>query len=85
MNNTQLIVIDYDDNHNKVQVGDVVSTTTSSFDYNGVTDSFDNAVNNSVTVKAVKIGDDYTDYDVDKCRTGGQYGFDYYRVLAIIG
>lgn len=81
----ELIDVCYNSEMDELCVGDIVSTTTSSFDYNSVTDCFDNSIDTIVTVEAVKTGEDYTNYNHSKCRTGGEYGFDYYKVIRIIG
>ena len=82
--NYTIITVDYNNQHDQVQVNDVVSTTTSSFDYNGVNHCFDNDINDSVTVKAVHVDDDYSDFVQGKASTGGCYGYDYYRVIEIL-
>lgn len=66
-----------------VQIGDVVSTTTSSFDYNGITHEFDNEAAESTIVIAILIESDYSQYEPGKHTDGGAYGFDYYKVVGI--
>lgn len=83
MSEFELIEVHYNKEHDTLNVGDTISTTTSSFEYNNVTGWFD-STDTSVMVKAVKTGKDYTDYDSNRCRTGGCYGYDYYEVIEII-
>ena len=67
-----------------IQVGDIVATTTSEFDYNGITHCFDKEAIEYTTIRGVKVDSDYSEYDVAKCRNGGCYGFDFYEVTAVI-
>ena len=69
----------------KIEIGDVVATTTSEFDYNGITHCFDQEATSYTRVTAIKVSEDYSDYHPDKCRNGGAYGFDYYEVTDIEG
>ena len=85
MSEVLLIDVCYNNEIDTLNVGDTVSTTTSCFDYNGVTDCFDNNINTMVTVKAIKTGEDYTNYNPRFSRTGGEYGYDYYKVIEILG
>lgn len=66
-----------------VKSGDVVSTTTSEFNYNSLTHCFDDDCNSRTVVIAEHIGEDYTDYDVRRCNNGGCYGYDYFKVISI--
>ena len=64
-----------------IENGDVVSTTTSEFAYNGVSGVFDNEATECTTVVAEHIGYNYDEFNLDKCRNGGCYGFDYFKVI----
>ena len=70
--------------YQEVSVGDIVATTTSEFDYNGITHNFDKEATEFTTIIAEHINEDYSEYDVDKCRNGGCYGYDFYKVLSIV-
>lgn len=61
--------------------GDVVATTTSEFDYNGLTHCFDNEATEHTTVLAVKVDEDYSAFEAEKSCNGGSYGFNYYKVI----
>lgn len=67
----------------KIEIGDVVATTTSEFDYNGVTHCFDQEATSYTTVTAIGVESDYSDYIQGKHNNGGHYGFDYYEVIDI--
>lgn len=66
------------------EVGDVVETTTSEFEFNNLTGRFENNLTWLGEVKAKKIGDDYSNFDIRKCCNGGSYGFDYFEIVEII-
>lgn len=68
----------------KIEIGDIVATTTSEFNYNGITQTFDNEATDYTTVKAVKVGYDYDNYVAEKSCNGGCYGFDYFEVTEIV-
>lgn len=74
--------INYNKENETVKVGDVISTTTSSIDYNNVTGVFEKT-NDLLKVVVKHIDSDYSEYDERKCRTGGQYGYDFYEVIKI--
>lgn len=81
---TEQVILDIYHRYDEVvQVGDVVATTTSEFDYNGLTHNFDREAKSYTNVVAVKIGDDYSNYVPEKSCNGGCYGFDYFRVVEI--
>ena len=81
MNNKQVTLDIFHREGEKIKTGDVVSTTTSEFDYNGITHCFDKEATEFTTVKAVKVGYDYDNYVAEKSCNGGCYGFDYYKVI----
>lgn len=83
MNNKQVTLDIWHQADEKIETGDVVSTTTSEFDYNGYTGNFE-TTETYTTVICEKVGEDYTNYDPSKCRNGGAYGFDYYEVIEIL-
>ena len=66
-----------------VNVGDEVSTTTSTFDYDNVAGTFANDLNAYADVDVVYSHSDYSEYDQRTCRDGGDYGYDYYIVTKI--
>ena len=66
-----------------VNVGDEVSTTTSTFDYDNVYGSFANDLNAYADVDVEHTHSDYSEYDPRTCRDGGNYGYDYYVVTKI--
>ena len=66
-----------------VSVGDEVSTTTSTFDYDNVTGTFASDLNAYADVEVDYLSSDYTEYDSRTCRDGGNYGYDYYVVTKI--
>lgn len=81
--NEQLTLDIYHREDEVVQVGDVVATTTSEFDYNGLTHCFDREAKSYTECVVVKIGEDYSEYVPEKSCNGGCYGFDFYRVVEI--
>ena len=66
-----------------VSVGDEVSTTTSTFDYDNVAGTFANDLNAYADVDVKYCNSDYSEYDLRTCRDGGNYGYDYYVVTKI--
>ena len=66
-----------------VNVGDVVSTTTSTFDYDNVAWTFSSDLNAYADVDMEFSHSDYSEYDERTCRNGGDYGYDYYVVTEI--
>ena len=66
-----------------VNVGDEVSTTTSTFDYDNVAGTFANDLNAYADVDVEYHNSDYSEYDERTCRNGGDYGYDYYIVTEI--
>ena len=67
-----------------IEIGDIVATTTAEFDYNGLTHTFDKEATTSTLCVVEWVDDDYSEFDPDKCRNGGCYGFDYYKVISIL-
>lgn len=84
MNNKQVTLDIFHREDEKIEIGDVVSTTTSEFNYNGITHCFDKEATEFTTVEAVKVGYDYDNYVAEKSCNGGCYGFDYYEVTEIV-
>ena len=66
-----------------VGVGDEVSTTTSTFDYDNVAGTFSSDLNAYADVDVEFTHSDYSEYDSRTCRDGGNYGYDYYVVTKI--
>ena len=66
-----------------VNVGDEVSTTTSTFAFDNVAGTFANDLNAYADVDVEYGHSDYSEYDERTCRNGGNYGYDYYVVTKI--
>lgn len=66
-----------------ISVGDEVSTTTSTFDYDNVAGTFASDLNAYADVDVEHVRSDYSEYDSRTCRDGGDYGYDYYVVTKI--
>ena len=66
-----------------VNVGDEVSTTTSTFDYDNVAGTFSSDLNAYADVDVEDKYSDYSEYDPRTCRDGGKYGYNYYVVTKI--
>ena len=73
----------YNDEFETVNVGDEVSTTTSTFDYDNVAGTFANDLNAYADVDVEYHYSDYSEYDSRTCRDGGDYGYAYYVVTII--
>ena len=73
----------YNDEFETVNVGDEVSTTTSTFDYDNVAGTFANDLNAYADVEVKYTHSDYSEYDSRTCWDGGDYGYDYYVVTKI--
>lgn len=67
-----------------IEPGIEVSTCTSEFPYDAVTESFENNISAWVTVEVEHIDKDYSEYVAGKASNGGCYGYDYWRVLSIV-
>ena len=69
----------------ELQVGDVVSTTTSTFPYDNYYGRFVNSdeLTQYAEVEVEYHHSDYSEYDPRTCRDGGDYGYDYYIVTEI--
>ena len=66
-----------------VNVGDEVSTTTSTFSYDNVAGTFADDLTAYADVDVEFTHSDYSEYDPRTCRDGGDYGYDYYVVTKI--
>ncbi len=81
MNNDKQITLDVFHREDiEVKTGDIVATTTSEFNFDGVCFCFDNEATECTTILARHFKSDYSEYVEEKSRTGGCYGFDYYIV-----
>ena len=79
----EMMRIYYNDEFETVNVGDEVSTTTSTFDYDNVAGTFSSDLNAYADVDVEFTHSDYSEYDSRTCRDGGNYGYDYYVVTEI--
>lgn len=61
-----------------------VHTTTSDFDFDNITGCFTRNTSYAGEVVAELISEDYSEYDPDKCSTGGCYGFSTWKVLEVL-
>ena len=66
-----------------VNVGDEVTTTTSTFAFDNVAGTFSSDLNAYADVEVDYLSSDYSEYDSRTCRNGGNYGYDYYVVTEI--
>ena len=68
-----------------VNVGDEVSTTTSTFPYDNYYGCFvkSSELTMYADVDVEHVRSDYSEYDPRTCRDGGDYGYDYYVVTKI--
>ena len=66
-----------------VCVGDEVSTTTSTFEFDNISGTFATDLNAYADVDVEYKYSDYSEYDPRTCRDGGDYGYDYYVVTKI--
>ena len=73
----------FNDEIEDVNVGDEVSTTTSTFDYDNVAGTFSSDLNAYADVDVEYHYSDYSEYDSRTCRNGGNYGYDYFVVTKI--
>ncbi|WP_299523198.1 hypothetical protein [uncultured Methanobrevibacter sp.] len=80
---SKVVEVNYNEVNKKPAVGDIVSTTTSAFDYNGVTHGFEET-NTTITVVGVLVDSDYSEYDENKSRNGGCYGYDFYKIVEVL-
>ena len=54
---------------------DEVYLTTSEFDFDASNGTFTNDKMDAYAVQLVIVSEDLSDFDADKCRNGGKYGF----------
>ncbi|MBQ9024802.1 MAG: hypothetical protein IJ104_00835 [Methanobrevibacter sp.] len=69
---------------NEIRPGDEITTTTSEFNYDCLTGSFDKEATIPVEVIAEHIAEDYSEYVAEKSTNGGCYGYDYWKVIEVI-
>lgn len=82
--NIEKITIEYDSQvSRKPEVGDIVGTTTSSFDYDGVNMDF-RETDAYITVLAELVDSDYSEFEQETSHYGGNYGYDYYKVIEVL-
>ena len=80
---SEMMRIYYNDEFETVNVGEEVSTTTSTFPYDNVAGTFSSDLNAYADVDVEFTHSDYSEYDSRTCRDGGDYGYDYYVVTEI--
>ena len=69
-----------------IAVGNILTTTTSNIEgFSNVSGQFCKETYEETIVLGVHIGRDYSDYDINKCRNGGKYGYDFWYTEEIIG
>lgn len=68
----------------EVAPGIEVSTCTSEFPYDSVTENFENNLSSTITVEVEHIGEDYSEYVPGKACNGGCYGYDYWKVINVV-
>ena len=70
----------------ELKIGDVVSTTTSTFPYDNYYGTFvsSNELTQYAEVEVEYHHSDYSEYDPRTCRDGGNYGYNYYIVTKIL-
>lgn len=66
------------------EVGDVVETTTSEFEFNNVSGQFERNLTWLGEVKGRKVASDYSNFDVGNSCNGGCYGFDSFKIIEIV-
>ena len=77
------MIIYYNNEFESVDVGDEVSTTTSTFDYDNIAGTFSSDLNAYADVDVEFSHSDYSEYDPRTSRDGGDYGYEYYIVTKI--
>lgn len=61
-----------------------ITTTTSEYNYDMINEQFCQTAKEIMVVLAVHIGRDYLEYQAEKSKNGGKYGFDYWYIEYII-
>lgn len=85
MNKTTATIRIFTEHPEDLEVGVEVHTTTSDFDFDNITGCFTRNTSYAGEVVAELISEDYSEYDPDKCSTGGCYGFSTWKVLEVLG
>lgn len=67
-----------------VEKEDILGTTTSDFEYDAYSCSFERKLQGGVLVLAKWVDSDYSEFVPGKCSNGGCYGFDFYEVVKVI-
>ena len=71
------------------QIGDLLTYSTSEFIIDNVTGryvaSYDEKHMPKYKIIAIYEGCDYFEFDPGHCNNGGAYGYDFYRVLKVLG
>ena len=77
------VIAKYNKENGKIKKGDTIYGTTSTIDFNSITGDFESC-DSSVTCRVKEINNDFTDYEQNRSRTGGQYGYYEWEVLEVL-
>lgn len=69
---------------NTIRPGDDITTTTSEFNFDCLTGTFDKEATVCFEVEAKHQAEDYTEFVQGKHNNGGCYGYDYWTVIRVI-
>lgn len=69
----------------ELKVGGIISTCTSEFEYDSVRGIFDNNLLTTAEVEVEHIDSNYSEYVAGKDYNGGCYGYDYWKVVRVVG
>ena len=73
----------YNKRNGKVEVGNTIYGTTSTIDYDCITGDFQSC-DKTVECRVREISRDFSEYNSNKCRTGGQYGYYEWEVIEVL-
>jgi hypothetical protein len=82
--NIRFLDVEYSqDGANAPVVGDMVSTTTSKFEYCSMSHQFMNC-DSYAKIVVFPLKDDYSKYNMHLCEYGGAYGYNFYIVASVL-
>ena len=81
--NEKEVYVKYNTKNGKIESGNTIYGTTSTIDYDSITGDFE-PCDTGITVKVKEISRDFSEYNSNKCRTGGQYGYYKWKVVEVL-
>lgn len=68
----------------ELKEGMIIHTTTSDFDYDNIAGCFQNNTSYCGYAVCELVDYDYSEWEPDKCSTGGAYGYSTWKILKVL-